>query len=1036
MPTKGNPTVINTESTFRSHRVRASVAAILGTALLGGYVSQAFAADEALEEVQVTGSRIKRATDFDTANPTTVIDADYFKNMGIVNVGDAIKSLPSNVSNNSPTTTGNANFFAGSTIANLRGLNPFFGSRTLTLVNGRRFVPTNQGDGVDLNFIPSILIERLDVVTGGASAAYGSGAISGVNNIFLSQKLNGGKVEADFGQSMHKDGRDRHVAAAFGTGFANDRGHVTVAYENQNSDAMGCQDIRSWCATDYGSIANTAAGSYNTATNTFSGNPTRVYVNNVRSPITSNGLWYQTFGGPVTLNTNDAGTGVVPYKAGTGAQAFWSDTSTGDGRRPSAYTNLRAPVDRNVLASTLTFKLTDSVNLTADASWGEVHTKNRTGGFGTDTTFAIGNIAPDNAYLKLNPGLQAGFASAQFYPGSPASLTKDWSSQVDSFSELNTEVRRFSVGLDGRFGDTSWTWDGYWQYGHTERSQLVNDNKHSDANAFAMDAVFTNGVDASGGISCRVTKDIAGGGGPAVGSRLYNVAQGCVPINPFGVGAIDKAARAYSFGYLLETLTYEQQVFAFNTSGDLWEGFGAGTVKGAAGAEYRQEKGKNIGSQRDSQGNPVPDYVRNDYLIQYGESFAGNVDVTEGYAEVNVPLLRDAPLARRLELDLAARYSRYENQGKQGTTGEKRSHDMTTYKISGIWDPVEWLRVRASQSRDSRAANFRELYYGQKISAGGLFGFCTPGTAGPFDPRDACNWSLEGNVNLKPEVADTTTVGFVIEPRDLLPGFQFAADYFKIKISDGIQQASVSRVLNGCQISHLQEYCNLITPDAGALATPGTTGSYSYNPASGAGVDTVRTLAFNGSGYNYRGIDFSSSYIWKLNGASALNFRLLATRMLEQSLQLVPGQPFVDVVGQTGNANSFLSDFQSSAKWLGNLSATYLNGPFSTTLSARYVSSGKRDYLGVTPQDANYASAPANYVRYDTNSVPSYTVLGMNASYRFDKAGLANGVEVWGNISNLLDKDPPMVGGGTGGTNPVFFDTIGRYYKVGVRMSF
>jgi iron complex outermembrane recepter protein len=154
----------------------------------------ATAGTQTLDEVTVTGSRIKRTTDFDTANPTTVVDSNYLQNLGIVNVGAAIAQLPSNISNNTPTTTGNANFFTGSTIANLRGLNPFFGSRTLTLVDSHRFVPTNQGDGVDLNFIPSVLIQRVDIVTGGASAAYGSGAVSGVQNIFLDRKLQGGKL--------------------------------------------------------------------------------------------------------------------------------------------------------------------------------------------------------------------------------------------------------------------------------------------------------------------------------------------------------------------------------------------------------------------------------------------------------------------------------------------------------------------------------------------------------------------------------------------------------------------------------------------------------------------------------------------------------------------------------------------------------------------------------------------------------------------------------------------------------------------------
>src|SRR5690242_19957721 len=165
-----------------------------------------------LDEVTVTGSRIRRTTDFDTPNPTTVVDSSYLQNLGIVNVGQAITQLPSNISNNTPTTTGNANFFTGSTIANLRGLNPYFGSRTLTLVNTRRFVPTNQGDGVDLNFIPSILIDHVDTVTGGASAAYGSGAIAGVQNIFLNTKLEGAKINVDYQQSMHSDADDKHAA--------------------------------------------------------------------------------------------------------------------------------------------------------------------------------------------------------------------------------------------------------------------------------------------------------------------------------------------------------------------------------------------------------------------------------------------------------------------------------------------------------------------------------------------------------------------------------------------------------------------------------------------------------------------------------------------------------------------------------------------------------------------------------------------------------------------------------------------------------
>ena len=380
--------------------VRVAVAAVLGSIIGSGQLMAAEAAAEALDEVQVTGSRIRRATDFDTANPTTVIDADYFKNLGIVNVGDAVRQLPSNVSNNSPTTTGNANFFAGSTIANLRGLNPFFGSRTLNLVNGRRHVPTNQGDGVDLNFIPTVLIQRMDVVTGGASAAYGSGAISGVNNVYLNTTLQGARVDLDYGTSAEGDADDRHLGAAFGSSFANDRGNFVVGVEWQDSDALGCIDARDWCARANGFIQNPVA----TANGGTDPNaPNFILASNVRNAQLSTAGVFQNFAAPFlpTLGVNAAGTGTIPFNVGTGAVGSpFNAVVGGDGRSAYEYTNLRAPVDRRVGMAAVKFALTDSLNVTAEASHGLVTTTNITGALDANFT----SIAPDNAYLT--PGTE------------------------------------------------------------------------------------------------------------------------------------------------------------------------------------------------------------------------------------------------------------------------------------------------------------------------------------------------------------------------------------------------------------------------------------------------------------------------------------------------------------------------------------------------------------------------------------------------------------------------------------------------------
>jgi iron complex outermembrane receptor protein len=966
-----------------------------------------------LDEITVTGSRIRRTTDFDTANPTTVVDSDFLKNLGIVNVGQAIEQLPSNVSTFSATNTGNSSFFAGSTIANLRGLNPFFGSRTLNLLNSRRFVPTNQGDGVDLNFIPSVLIERVDVVTGGASAAYGSGAISGVNNIFLNRKLEGGRADVDYGESGESDAEDRHVGLAYGMGLMDDRAHFTVAYEYEKSDAVGCLDARDWCRKSVGFYQDPATGGL-------------ILGSNVRrNQISTTGVLVGAPGATTTLQADASGTGTSVFNIGnggaasaTGPGAVFNNVVGGDGDSVYNYTNLRAPVKRNVAAGTFTFNVTDDTHLSVDLSWGKVDTDNRSGALASQ----FAQVNGDNPYLQANSGLYNAIGGTATSVGF---IDKDWSDQVDSHSAVTTDVKRAAVGLDGKFGASSWGWDGYYQYGKTSREQLVADNLHLNQYLMALDAV----KDASGNTVCRVTRDgfataIATGGG-AYATADPILANGCVPINPFGTQQLTAAQQAYSFGNLDEKLDYKQQVFALNSSGDLFAGFGAGPIQGAIGGEYRVEEGNNIAE--------VPpgttDQTRTDYLIQYGDSFAGKVKVTEGYLETNIPFLKDAPAAKRLELDLAARESHYRNEGGFGTTGETRTHSFATWKASGLWDPVDWLRFRGSQSRDSRAANFRELYYGQNIAAGGSFGYCGPGGSFHVDP---CSWSLEGNVNLKPEKSDTTTFGFVVTPKDLLAGFQFAADYFRIRISDAIEQASVTGTLNGCRINNDPAACALLVSD-------GTT--YTFNGVTYAGYSGLRALSFNGAGYIFKGIDFTSSYLWQVNETNALSFRLLATHMIDQKFKSLATDPYTNVVGQTGTGNSFLSDNQPTAKWNANLSATWTHGPLALTGQARFVSAGEMDYNGIT---SGTPAAGTQQRLLSDNHVPSYQVFALAGNYTFDNVGPLRTLQVWALIDNLFDRDPPVaVGGGAfgpsnnyGGTNPVFFDTLGRTFKLGIRTQF
>jgi outer membrane receptor protein involved in Fe transport len=1004
-----------------AHALRAATALTLGLASTAYAQTptgneQAAGGNQTLDEVTVTGSRIRRTTDFDTANPTTVVDDSYLRNLGIVNVGDAVAQMPANLSTNTPATTGNANFFTGSTIANLRGLNPFFGSRTLNLVNSQRFVPTNQGDGVDLNFIPSILIDRVDIVTGGASAAYGSGAIAGVNNIFLNRKLEGGKADVDFARTDENDGDERHVGLAYGHALFENRAHFVVGYEYEKTDPIGCYFVRDWCHEGNGFFQNQNP----TSAPGPAAVPTWLLGSDIRSnQMSLTGTFYNNSRtASQTLQGNAAGNGTMAFNMGQQPYSGASATQVvpgGDGKSIYQYTNLRAPIKRNIATGTFTLALTDSVNMNVDLSYGKVETTDINGALDATNTL----ISAENAYIQGNSlaAAQTQFRQAAGPFAGNALVNKDWTSQVDSHSVFTTDVKRAVLGFDGKFGSSSWGWDAYYQYGLTNREQLVVDNRHLNAYNLAVDTIIDT---ATGQPRCRYRNAAEATGHVTFDPRI---ADGCVPLNPFGNQALTQAQHDYAFGNLDENLRYEQQVIALNASGDLFKGFAAGPIQGAIGAEYRVEKGDNIATVPGG----TPDYVRTDYLIQYGESFAGDVDVTEGFVELNVPVFRDVPFAHKLEFNMSARESEYKNTGREGTTGEKRTHDMFTWKISGIWDPVDWLRVRATQSRDSRAANFRELYYRQIIGAGGTFGFCD---SPPKPVRDPCTFDLRGNVNLKPESSDTTTIGLVFTPTEFLPGFNFAADYFRINIQDAILQASSTSVLNGCRNLHIQSFCDQLV--TGPPSDP-------LDPFSN--IEVLNAKATNGSGYLFKGIDLTGSYQHDVGENSTLNFRLLGTRMLKQLFQAQPGGAFINVVGQTGTGNSFLADNQPAAKWIANLSSTFNHGPYSMTGQVRYVGAGIMDYNGVLGR----AATPGTTERsMSVNRVPSYQVFSLSGSYMFENLGVLSSLQIFGVVDNVFDRDPPVAPGSgpvtpsnaNGGTNAVYFDTQGRTFRLGVRTTF
>jgi iron complex outermembrane recepter protein len=1101
---------------------------------------------QSLEEVTVTGSRIKRTTDFTTPTPTTVIDATQMQNMGIVNVGQALAMTPGNISNFTPANTGNSNFFQGAYIPDLRGLNTFFGSRTLTLIDGQRAVPTNQGDSFDLNFLPQVLVERVDTVTGGASAAYGSGAIAGVMNVILDRKLDGGKLDADFDQTSDSDARDHHVGAAFGTGLFDNRVHVVLGGEYEKQDALGCQDARTWCAQDNG-LYQTGVTAANVATYGWGSNLRTNEISTagvLSAPVTyaTPAFTPQYAYNPNALQLSQDGQSLSPYIGGTNSLIDTVNSSTvlgGDGRPLYQYNNLMPEISRGVITAMIDAKVTDTINFKGDINWGKVESSSSSGGYSSQPTviptlplafsqsigypgqnlignttqglnYATGPLAPysptipyatmPNAYAQLaanngNPALLNAINNGYDI------LNKDWTDQVDGLTDQTTDVKRVSGGFDGKFGDSSWTWDTYGEYGLTERQQLVENGARSISYEMATDSVLVNGTP-----ECRVTA--AGGGlaglqaidnpaspyfNPVAAATYGNVntlgtnallSQGCVPLNPFGTGAVPSNAEAYAFGNLDEQMRYTQTVADFNTSGDLWKGIGAGAFSLAAGFEWRQEQIHNDESNCAS----TDAYClarSTDFADQYGSPFGGIVTVDEAYLETNLPLLKNEPFAHLLEVDAAARESRYSDKEYYGlnlvqdpTAPTADSNNLTTWKLSALYEPVQGVRFRASQSRDSRAPNFRELYYGQQLesTANGGFGSCSLPNSSPV-ANDPCTWNLLGNTALRPETSDTTTGGIVLTPPQV-PGFAASADWFHIRIHDAIEQADVSQVEQDCAAGDTAACSQMVfsntyyDPSTGAIVAPGTAGAVTGAAAWQAGngkilnATEINATSYNGAAYDERGVDLSLSYIQALPDGSTISSRILSTWTGEQIFQGYAGLPPISILGQTGASNDFLNDNNPAARWTGNMSITWQKGGFSLTPNMRFVGSGTLNYLGVTPTSnptlynwilEGYpdASNPAaadykaqlyakeyGWVALPYNRVGSYFLFGLNASYSFENIPGIKSLQLFTQVDNLLNRAPPYAStpGGFnsnyGGTNPIFFDTLGLRYRVGFRLAF
>lgn len=710
------------------------------------------------EEIVVTGTRVIR-DGYEAPTPLTVVGAEALASTATPNVADVVNMLPSLSGSTMPQTTqaSISNGLAGLNALNLRSLG---GTRTLVLLDGQRSVPSSLTGLVDVNNVPQALISRVDIVTGGASAAYGSDALSGVVNFVLDRTFTGVKGEISGGMTTYGDAENWKTSLTAGFPFAAGRGHVLINGEATKYYGVH-ENFRDWNQQGALIINNPTY----TATN---GQPRLLKVTGASSGqgspggiITDGPLIGTEFGPGGTPRQFNFGvypaSPTNPYIVG----GDWRSTLT------NQYETLDSDQTRKGAFFRASYDFTDNINAFAQISW-----NNSTNYTLDNHQFNIANLVVYSGNPFIPAEVQARMTELGVTRFTLGTMNRD----IPPFgAQNNRTTQRGVAGISGTFDafGSAWNWDAYYQIGETKSSERTVSTTQRNKFAAAIDVVThpTTGL-------------------PVCRSTLTNPDNGCVPWNLMGIGVNSQAALDYILGgnsmsapgQAYRVQWFSQEAMAVNFSGepfDLW----AGPVSVAMGAERRTEKVRAISD---------PDSQNTNWFVGNYRPSAGKYTVTEGYLEVVAPLASDTSWARSLDLNGAVRATSYSTSGY-----------VTTWKVGATYQPIEDIRFRVTRSRDIRAPNLSELF---EAGTGG-----TATLVDPFNNGASITYRgfATGNPLLKPEIADTWGLGAVVQPR-FIPGFSASFDYYRIDISEAIGNVAAQQIVNFCYEGN-QAYCAAIT---------------------------------------------------------------------------------------------------------------------------------------------------------------------------------------------------------------------------------
>ncbi|MGC1304087.1 MAG: TonB-dependent receptor [Caulobacteraceae bacterium] len=922
--------------------------------------------------VTVTGSRV--ITGNNSPTPLTSVSVQQLTATTPSDVPDALNKLPVFAGSRSQATTTGATINGAGNFLNLRDLGT---NRTLILLDGMRLPYTDTNGDVDINTLPQALMERVDVVTGGASAVYGSDAVAGVVNFVLNKKYQGFEVEAQAGISDYGDDGSWKAQVIGGTGLFGGRGHVEFSLEHYSSDGIDNMTSRPAGAAIYQELGLGAAASpYFRASGLRNTN------------LTPGGYIPSGALGGMYFPSNGV---IAPFQHGSFAQGV--NEIGGDGGYggegaalfPGVQSNpwLAASLHRNSLFTRFDYDITDHIhgfiegNITQSQNYAVVFPQSLTV-----------NLAADNAYLPASAASTLAAAGQTSFP-----FRRGLMDESGGPNDATTTSFNAIAGLTGDVFNR-FSWEAHYLHGESQLYSQVPDNINNQKLYASLDAV----TGPSGQPVCRVSLN-------PTSAALY---PGCVPFNPFGPSAESAAAFNYVTDRTRYTETNIMDDVAGSIHGPLFNDW-AGPITAALSGEFR-----NVSLETDSNYSPTAKVnCTGQNLLTCNSSMAiwNNVvssspkhseQVEEGAVEVEAPLLHDLPLAEAVDLNGALRYTQYSISGP-----------ATTWKIGVTWKFTDEIKFRGARSRDIRAPNLNNLYAPSSANFSAFTDFLT-GVTGNTEITS------QGNVNLKPEVSSTTTLGFVYTPR-WLPRFSMSVDYYDINIRNVITTVSggATAIEQICINSGgTSPYCAL------AVRPFPITNTSAANFPTAINSEPLNT----GQLYTH-GIDVEADYglalsdLWeRLTGRLSLQ-GLFSYQPTLKSNTGIPGAPITNQAGAQ-NENGFSIPSERLT-----INVGYVTGPFSMNLQERWQGS-----------ERNSENPTLVYLDPDTPPI-YYTDLGFK--YQAKLFGDQHFIEFFANINNVFNQQPHIfIGNGRTGAEGYAYpasydeDLIGRYFTGGARFKF